>query len=191
MLGVLVLGGVIWLLWSGIAVDVGLHSEVEPEGPDTEIIGATVRTYGDQDSLLYEMTADVMVYNRNEGVYHVKRPRIRNASADEDWLLTAGEAVISMPSTEDTLTQPSRITLTDGVLLEGPSGKFRTTTVFYDPKEQIVVAPEAVSLEQANQSTQAVGMRLDLTTGHYDLNTHAEGKTQVIVNLQTESEGTE
>lgn len=175
---------VVFLLWNGIAVDDQFVSEPEYRGPDTEMIGVSMDSYGEHGELLYKLTADSIAYEKEKGVYQVSQPIIRHFDeANDIWQLKAAKAIVETKSPSDESIHDPIMRLDGGVTVEGPTGSFRSTALTYLPNEHTVFTPHEVSIEYEGSSVTATGMQLNLEAGTYELNTESDSGTQSVMEL--------
>ena len=182
--GIAIVAMLVFLLWNGIAVDDQFVSEPEYRGPDTEMIGVSMDSYGKHGELLYKLTADSIAYEKEKGVYQISQPIIRHFDEDSDtWQLKAAVATVETKSPSGESIHDPIMQLDGGVTVEGPTGSFRSTALTYHPHEHTVFTPHEVSIRYEDSSVTATGMQLDLEAGTYELNTESESGTQSVMKL--------
>ena len=182
--GIVIVAILVFLLWNGIAVDDQFVSEPEYGGPDTEMIGVSMDSYGEHGELLYKLTADSIAYEKEKGVYQISQPNIRHFDEDSDiWQLKAAEATVETKSPSGESIHHPVMRLDGGVTVEGPTGSFKSTALTYHPNEHTVFTPHEVSIQYEDSSVTAKGMQLNLEAGTYELNTESEPGTQSVMKL--------
>lgn len=177
VVGILIAAGLVYLLWLGIPVEDHLLVEPQIEGPDTEMIGVSMRSFSGEGVLLYELNADRMSLDSEVGEYQITQPHFThfNNSA-ETWNLSAEQATIDRISDSGKPMEETIIRLSGSVLLEGPSGKFVSESLTYNPREDLVTTPDKLSMEYEGSSVVAEGLNLDLASGTYELNVGANSQ---------------
>ena len=182
--GIVIVAILVFLLWNGIAVDEQFVSDPEYGGPDTEMIGVSMDSYGEQGELLYKLNADSIAYEKGKGVYQISQPIIRHFDEDSAiWQLKAAAATVETKSPSGESIQDPIMRLDGGVTVEGPTGSFRSTALTYHPNEHTVFTPHEVSIQYEDSSVTAQGMQLNLEAGTYELNTESESGTQSVMRL--------
>ena len=182
--GLVIVAIMVFLLWNGIAVDDQLVLDPEYGGPDTELIGVSMDSYGEQGELLYKLTANSIAYEKEKGVYEISQPIIQHfEEGGGTWQLEAATASVETKSPGDELNHEPIMRLDGGVTVEGPTGSFRSTAVTYLPSEHSVFTPHEVSIQYEDSSVSAKGMRLNLEAGTYELNTESDSDTQSVMKL--------
>ena len=183
--GIVIAALLVFLLWNGIAVDDQLVLDPEPSGPDTEMIGVSMDSYDSKGELVYKLTSDSIAYERETSVYQISNPAIWHYDEDaKTWQLKADRASVETKSSGGELLDDPIMHLRGEVSIEGPTGSFRGTSLTYNPSQHTVSTPYEVSIEYEGSSVTAEGMKLDLQSGEYELNTGTESSTQSVMRIK-------
>ena len=178
--GVLIVAALVVLLWSGVATEDTTPTSLVNDGPDSQILGASVTSYDSSGQVNYELEAASISYYESTGLYTIELPMIAYMSpTGEEWRLTAETALVDADESTGPSTGRSVFYLQGNVSIDGPQSNFRTTSLVYTPSTDMVKAVDEVSIEHAGSSVAAHGLEINLSTGSYILNTEDEAKSQM------------
>lgn len=183
--GIAIAALLVFLLWNGIAVDDQLVPNPIHTGPETEMLGVSTDSYSSEGDLLYKLSSDSIAYEKERSVYQISNPIIWHFDEDaKTWKLRADQASVETKSTSGELLVDPIMQLRGEVSIEGPTGSFRGTSLTYNPSKHTVSTPYEVSIDYDGSSITAEGMKLDLQTGTYELNTGTESSTQSVMKIR-------
>ena len=185
IVGIVLVGGLIFLLWQGDAVeDTFVPETTAADVPDVELLGTTMNSFGEGGILEYELNAERIAYTRDSGLYEIDHPAIAHHMETEiPWRLQSnyGSMLTKSPGGKD-IAHP-QINLRGGVVLSGPDGSFRTESLAYNPQAQQVSTSAEVSVKYQGSSVISQGLVVDLAAGTYELNIAADANTQTVIEV--------
>ncbi len=149
------------------------YHQFSPKQIDSSLTELTVMQFDTSGKLTHLLNTPLIQHIPQKNVYFIKKPHLILAEANQNpWEIEADKAK-AFADREILLT--SHVVIQQKQARDQKDLKLMTEKITYFPKSKVATTSEPVTIQQAQNQVNAIGMRADLADNKIELLSHVRG----------------